>query len=116
MFYSHKKFALILTILIDKLHKKYREIYGPVKLKVKVDCDVIQRKILATKQKLAETYDWQECMTARYIYKVFMMMMGYLRRNFIMLTCPCNVLPLTPHFYIVKLGFTGVYIISLFLL
>ena len=26
-----------------------------------------------------------------------------------MLTCPCNVDPLTPHFYIVKLGFTGVY-------
>ena len=31
---------------------------------------------------------------------------------FIMLTCQCNVDPLTPHFYIVKLGFTGVYIFS----
>ena len=31
-------------------------------------------------------------------------------------TCPCNEHPLTPHFYIVKLGFTGVYIIFLFLL
>ena len=33
-------------------------------------------------------------------------------------TCPCNVDPLTPHFYIhvVELGFTGVYIIFLFLL
>ena len=31
----------------------------------------------------------------------------------IMLTCPCNVYPITPHFYIVKLGFTGVYIIFL---
>ena len=31
-------------------------------------------------------------------------------------TCPCNVHPLTPHFYIVKLGFIGVYIIFLFLL
>ena len=28
-------------------------------------------------------------------------------------TCLCNVYPLTPHFYIVKLGFTGVYIIFL---
>ena len=28
----------------------------------------------------------------------------------IMKTCPCNVHPLTPHFCIVKLGFTGVYI------
>ena len=25
---------------------------------------------------------------------------------YIMQTCPCNVYPLTPHFYIVKLGFT----------
>ena len=32
----------------------------------------------------------------------------------IMLTCPCNVDPLTPNFYIVKLGFTGVNIIFLF--
>ena len=34
----------------------------------------------------------------------------------IMLTCPCNVHPLTPHIYIVKLGLTGVYIFCLFLL
>ena len=27
----------------------------------------------------------------------------------IMITCPCNEYPLTPHFYIVKLGFTVVY-------
>ena len=31
-------------------------------------------------------------------------------------TSPCNEHPLTPHFYIVKLGFTGVYIFFLFLL
>ena len=30
-----------------------------------------------------------------------------------MITCPCNVHPLTPHFYMVKLGFTGVYIFFL---
>ena len=30
-------------------------------------------------------------------------------------TSPCNEDSLTPHFYIVKLGFTGVYIIFLFL-
>ena len=33
--------------------------------------------------------------------------------NNIMLTYLCNVDPLTPHFYIVKLGFTSVYFISL---
>ena len=27
-----------------------------------------------------------------------------------MLTCPCNEDPLTPHFYIVIFGLTGVYI------
>ena len=32
----------------------------------------------------------------------------------IMLICPCNVHPLTPHFYIVKLGFTKVFILFLF--
>ena len=31
----------------------------------------------------------------------------------IMQTCPCIVHPLTSHFYIVELGFTGVYIIFL---
>ena len=34
----------------------------------------------------------------------------------IMITSLCNVYPLTPHFYIVNLGFTGVYIFFLFLL
>ena len=34
----------------------------------------------------------------------------------IMLACLCNVDPLGPHFYIVKMGFTGVYIISYFCL
>ena len=33
----------------------------------------------------------------------------------IRITHPCVLYPLTPHFYIVKLGFTGVYIIFLFL-
>ena len=33
----------------------------------------------------------------------------------IMKTCPCHVDPFTPHFYIVKLGFTGVHILFLFL-
>ena len=37
-------------------------------------------------------------------------------RNHITKTSPCNEHPLTPHFYIVKLGFTGVYIFSYFLL
>ena len=29
-------------------------------------------------------------------------------------TRPCNEQPLTPHFYIVKLGFTGVYFFLIF--
>ena len=36
--------------------------------------------------------------------------------GFIRITCPCNEHPLTPHFYIEKVGFTRVYIFSLFLL
>ena len=34
----------------------------------------------------------------------------------IRITCPCDLYPLTPHFYIEKLGFTVVYIFFLFLL
>ena len=34
----------------------------------------------------------------------------------IMKTYPCNVYPLEPHFYIVKLGYAGVYLFFLFLL
>ena len=37
-------------------------------------------------------------------------------RNDIRKTCPCDLYPLTPHFYIVKLGLTGLYILFLFLL
>ena len=36
--------------------------------------------------------------------------------TFIMKTCPCNVYPLEPHFYIAKLGYAGVYLFFLFLL
>ena len=34
----------------------------------------------------------------------------------IMQTCPCDLYPLTPHFYIMKLGCIGVYMFFLFLL
>ena len=33
-----------------------------------------------------------------------------------MITCPCNVYPFEPHFYIEKLGYAGVYLFFLFLL
>ena len=35
---------------------------------------------------------------------------------FIRKTCPCNIYPLEPHFYIAKLGYAGVYLLFLFLL
>ena len=38
----------------------------------------------------------------------------FLDNKIIRKTSPCNEHPLTPHFYIVKLGFTGVYIFSYF--
>ena len=31
-------------------------------------------------------------------------------------TCPCNVYPFEPHFYIAKLGYAGVYLFFVFLL
>ena len=44
-------------------------------------------------------------------FKVFALVLLPDSLSSIMITRPCNVYPLTPHFYIVKLGFTGVYII-----
>ena len=35
---------------------------------------------------------------------------------YIRITSPCDLYPLTPHFYIVKLEFTGVYIFPYFCL
>ena len=46
--------------------------------------------------------------------KVFELVPSYL--VYIRKTCPCNVYPLKPHFYIVKLGYTGIYLFFLFLL
>ena len=40
----------------------------------------------------------------------------FINKKNIRKTCPCNVYPLEPHFYIVKLGFAGVYLFFLFLL
>ena len=41
----------------------------------------------------------------------------YVQKQFyIMLTCERDLNPLSPNFYIVELGFTGIYIIFLFLL
>ena len=37
-----------------------------------------------------------------------------LTRPCIRITCPCDLYPLAPHFYIVKLGFTRVYMFSYF--
>ena len=34
-------------------------------------------------------------------------MISYIRK-----TCPCNVYPLEPHFYIVKLGFAGIFLLK----
>ena len=34
---------------------------------------------------------------------------------YIMKTCPCNVYPLEPHFYTVKLGYAGVHLFFLLL-
>ena len=36
------------------------------------------------------------------------------KNNFIRITCPCDLYPLTPHFYIVKLGCTEVFVFSYF--
>ena len=54
---------------------------------------------------------------AQYILKfAFLLAFKIFEIETIRMTCPCNEDPLTPHFYIVKLGFTRVHITFLFLL
>ena len=47
-----------------------------------------------------------------FMYFFFFFFLSLLIRK----TCPCNEYPLKPHFYIVKLGYAGVYLFFLFLL
>ena len=68
---------------------------------------------------LREKYDlnlWYICYFWKYIQLFMNISLGPGKPVVIMITCPCDVDPLTPHFYIVKLGFTGVFIFFLFLL
>ena len=44
------------------------------------------------------------------VFEQFGWTMDRRRSMGIRITCPCDLYPLTPHFYIVKLGFTGVFI------
>ena len=64
----------------------------------------------------AEIYDFRrDCKKEdiSYYYKVYSCV--FRSNHAITKTCLYNIDPLKPHFYIVKLGFTGVYIIFLFL-
>ena len=55
--------------------------------------------------------------SARLLYQLaLVLVLGLIVWKCIRITCPCDLYPLTPHFYIVKWGFTGVYIIFFFLL
>ena len=46
----------------------------------------------------------------------FIIMQNWRMHGYIRKTSPCKVYPLKPHFYIVKLGYAGVYLFFLFLL
>ena len=50
----------------------------------------------------------------RFYYSLLLLSFNDWFDYFIRLTSPCNVDPLTPHFYKVKLGLTGVFIFSYF--
>ena len=65
---------------------------------------------------LSNKHDWPFLTNKKNCLPKFPTNKHVINTLFIMLTCPCNVDPLTHHFYIVKLGFTGVYIFSIFLL
>ena len=47
------------------------------------------------------------------LYKLYVAV-NVIKLHSITITRPCNLRPLTPHFYIVKLGFKGVFVFSYF--
>ena len=51
-----------------------------------------------------------------FIRFVYIVEQNLLPKSHITKTCPCNEYPLEPQFYIVKLGFAGVYLFFLSLL
>ena len=57
----------------------------------------------------------QVCSVAQLTAK-FRLLLLLMVNDHITKTCPCNVYPLETHFYIVKLGYAGVYLFFLFLL
>ena len=42
--------------------------------------------------------------------------MNHKKYNYVTKTCPCNVFPLEPHFYIANIGYAGIYLFFLSLL
>ena len=72
-------------------------------------------------EKENELIQWYVCgllnLFVDFCYLIFLLIfVADLTVVFIRITCPCNEHPLTPHFYIAKVGFTRVYIFFLFLL
>ena len=50
------------------------------------------------------------------LFSVIHLVVLIVHTNFIRITCPCDLYPLTPNFYIVKMGFTGVHFFLIFAL
>ena len=73
---------------------------------VKGTCTILEQSAINTggglNQFTGSTSPSESTMSHLYIYM-------YIYIKYIMQTRPCNLDPLTPHFYIEKLGFTGVY-------
>ena len=71
-----------------------------------------------TEMKALKSQDINKTASTNYIiiFFSFASKMGSFFCIVIMKTCPCNEYLLTPHFYIGKVGFTGVFIFFLFLL
>ena len=82
--------------------------------KITVYCIGVLTQWLLSTELLRETKDKRFAGVLLPIDGLYSLQLIWREYMYIMKTSSCNVYPLTPHFYLVKLGFTGEYIIFLF--
>ena len=111
----------MIMYVCKKKKNSIKRLTSRISLSATTENSKIQRLITQTRFNTPMQYTaiFHGCINVHFQMKFFIFFLFLLKTlivgtRYITKTCPCNEHPLTPHFYIVKLGFTGVYIFSYF--